>query len=638
MKMSDKSGPLSTGDLALRALILATTLVVGWLFVDFQLATTFREYDDEGYLLLSLDHYLKGGDLYTTVYSQYGPFFFQVKTIVFGLLQMDVNHDAGRLVTFLFWLLSGSLCGYFILGISANASLASAAALACVYMSTAFANEPGHPQELCLTLVMLASCLSLRGGRRNFSMFLLGAIGSALVFTKINIGVFYFVALAHSLICGLPPGRVRSLGLSFSAAFAISAPMLLMRRDLPGWAAGICAVAVMSGTLTFIAGGLNSPSTTWTIRQIRYVVVGALSAGLLIVVAAMLRGMSLATMMDGVLWAPLRHPNVFQVPLLISAPWILIAGLVTSGAAVLLYCRHQAWAQSDKLDALRCVGGLCLTGSLLWNPAAIGWAVALLPLGLIPPNGRRWQPADFFPRVFIATLASTQYLHLYPVAGSQRSISAAIVLLWAFVCIYDGAPGLVSLTHLALRLRGNAPSAVSVAGAVLTLAVVSLMVSSTIRTWKEFGPPSILPGSASLHLPRAWEDRYLFLSNRIRANCDVLFTLPGMGSLNFWSGVPTPNGSNLTAWMRGFGPERQQTILNILKSSKRACAVYNPALVESWATPVSGLSSVPLAAYVISDMPVVATRDGYEIRVHPQRDSPWVEATPAGFRASEGSR
>jgi hypothetical protein len=33
---------------------------------------------------------------------------------------------------------------------------------------------------------------------------------------------------------------------------------------------------------------------------------------------------------------------------------------------------------------------------------------------------------------------------------------------------------------------------------------------------------------------------------------------------------------------------------------------------------------LPLARYIIYDMRKVAERDGYEIRVHPRRDTPWV--------------
>jgi hypothetical protein len=56
----------------------------------------FCRYDDEGYFLLMVKHYLDGGHLYTEVISQYGPFYTFAQTTFFRLLQLAVTHDAGR--------------------------------------------------------------------------------------------------------------------------------------------------------------------------------------------------------------------------------------------------------------------------------------------------------------------------------------------------------------------------------------------------------------------------------------------------------------------------------------------------------------------------------------------------------------
>jgi hypothetical protein len=158
------------------------------------------------------------------------------------------------------------------------------------------------------------------------------------------------------------------------------------------------------------------------------------------------------------------------------------------------------------------------------------------------------------------------------------------------------------------------------------LALVVIGAMSRSRSWSQrFAyPASRLHGTASLHLPADEEDRYLFLANTISDNCDLLFTLPGMGSLNYWSGVPTPNGLNVTVWVKAFSPERQQRILEILKANPRACSVYNARLANFWGVSSEELSGVPLARYILHDMRKVAERDGYHIRVHPRRDSPWV--------------
>ena len=46
----------------------------------------FQPYDDEGYILLSLREYARGGVLYDEVYSQYGPAYFELVTSTFAVL------------------------------------------------------------------------------------------------------------------------------------------------------------------------------------------------------------------------------------------------------------------------------------------------------------------------------------------------------------------------------------------------------------------------------------------------------------------------------------------------------------------------------------------------------------------------
>ncbi|MGH9597484.1 MAG: hypothetical protein ACRD3K_11865, partial [Edaphobacter sp.] len=132
----------------------------------------------------------------------------------------------------------------------------------------------------------------------------------------------------------------------------------------------------------------------------------------------------------------------------------------------------------------------------------------------------------------------------------------------------------------------------------------------------------------SLHLSKDVEDTYQVLAEDVRTNCDVLFTMPGMGSFNFWSEVPTPNGLNQTAWMKGLSLEQQQRILQILQKDAKACVIYNAGLVSFWKTTLDDLNELPLARYILYEMPNVSQKRGYEIRVSPQRNAPWIEASP----------
>jgi hypothetical protein len=627
--------------MALRAAIGLAALLVVLGFARYALATRFQPYDDEGYLLLSLDHYLQGGHLYTETFSQYGPFFSYAQAALFRLLQLPVNTDAGRLVTLLCWLLSAGLGGYFIYRLSHDIVLAAAATLACGSLASVLANEPGHPQQVILPILMLACCASVPGGRGRFGLLLLGGLGAALLFTKINVGVFYFAALAQALVCSFSSSRARTVGAGLLLAYAAAAPLLLMQRDAQGdfpWARGYCLLATLVGVAALLAGWLTRPAAGRPIRGGLYAAAGAVSVGVLIVIGTMLQGMSLATLLDAVLWVPLGHPGVYSVPLLVPLREVCGAVLITAGIAALYRFGERAWTGADWVGALRCAVGLCAMYLFTINVGYLVWVLPFLPLGLIPVNGVEWRPCDFFPRVFLSSLAAAEFLQAYPVAGSQLNIAAMPALLWALLCIHDGAGGLFNLVRRATGWGRDSFPGKSVLGGAVALACTVAMLPSVSWSRRYPDPASHLRGAASLHLPAPVEARYLFLADSIRANCDILFSLPGLGSLNYWSGVPAPNGSNLNAWMRGMGLDRQQQILDILRANPRACSVYNAELVSAWDLTTEELDALPLAHYILYDMRAAAQRDGYEIRVHPQRTSPWIAASADAAGVGRGNR
>jgi len=611
----------------IQAALAIAGAVIGLLFAKHTLAAVFRTYDDEGYALISLAHYLSRGHLYTETYSQYGPFYFYAQEACVRLLRLPVTHDTGRLVTLLYWMAAGLLGGGFVYRISNSLLLGSAATLACIRLGTVLANEPGHPQQVVLVLLMLSSCLSLSAGsgQKGTSLFLLGAVGAALIFTKINVGVFYIAALAHTVLCLLRPNSVRTIGVGFMLAYAVMTPVLLMHSNLLT-ALGYCLIAVLSGGVTFVCGSLLILDAWLPLYRALHAVAGIISATALIVIATVSQGMSVRTLVQGVLLDPAKQPQVFSWGLWIEPQYFLVAVLIVSCIGAIWLFRDRLAILSNWAGALRCVAGLMVV-FLLCRPGLLplpylAVCCAFLPLSVIPVKDRNWRLSDLLPRLFITDLAVTQFLQAYPVAGSQVGIAAAPMLLWAFVSILDGVDEFHGLGRWGARPLLNA--------ALSGLIILPLSVAMFRSAFPPHGylyPQSNLSGSASLHLPPEREQRFRFLASSIRANCSLLFSMPGMNSFNFWSGVPTPNGSNLTAWMRAFSPERQKQILDILQSNPRACVLYNKELVRFWGFTTEELERSLLTSYITNDMPRVAEEGGYEIRVNPGRNSPWIEIT-----------
>ena len=600
-------------------LLAAAAFLWGLQFARFTLATLFATHDDEGYFLLSIARYFRPGPLDPATYTNYGPFFFYAQQAAYRLIGLPVSHDSGRLVTLLFWTASALCAAWFVYRASRNLLLAAAALLACFQLAAFLAQEPGHPQQVILLIFTLAICCA--APRRGPWFLLLGALGAALCLTKINVGVFFLAALAHALVCLLPASRLRSAALAALLAYALFAPPLLARAHLAEGAGGFAFVAALTTAVTFFWGSRLRPAAPLRFRQAMLACAGTAGAAALLTLAAMLQGVSLPTLIEGVILEPARHPSglLFLGFRLGLFPCLAaVATLAALSAFALLQPRLAPcgpWLATwlaTWLGALRCAAALAAIVLLLRHD--LSWVLPLLPLGVIPLTRRSRTAAEWFPRIFLADLAATEFLQTYPTAGSHVGLSAIPVLLWAFLAFSDGVEELAPLAPAALCR--------SAASAVLLLGIATTIWSSGTRPTGLPYPPSRLKGAESLHLPPQQSRDFQRLSRAVSANCSVLFTLPRFHSLNLWSAVSAPPESELPVTPRMFTPAIQAAVLQRLQADPRSCALYNREMLEFWQIAPRDAAQQPLSAYVLQTMPIALTVDGYELRIHPARPAP----------------
>ena len=610
-----------------QAIVALAAVTWGFLFARYTLATLFHAYDDEGFFLLALARYFRPGPLEAGVFSPYGPFYYYAQQACFRLFGLPVTHDAGRLVTLLFWMASAMLAGVFVYRMARSLLLGAAATLACTSVASVLAHEPGHPQQEILFLLTLACCLSLWVGahRSGAAIFFLGAVGAALLFTKINVGAFYLAGLAHALFCVLPAGRLRSAGTASLLAYAILAPPLVAHTHLFSGAGAYCVVAGMCTAATFAWGALVKPERSLNFRLVWLAAAGTASGAALIALASFLQGVSLPALIDAVLLEPARHPaGSWFVGFRLGLPWCLATAAVLSGIVCLGWFGERLAPFRFWLGALRC--GVGLGAVLLLVRTDLAFVVPFLPLGVIPITRRAWQFSEWFPRLFVADLAATQFLQTYPVAGSHIGIVSVPVLLWAFVCVADGVDELGGLGRASRAVYNGA------AGAFVLVVVAAVMWHSGLR-WTGYPYPATrLKGAAGLHLPPQQAETYRFLAGTIAANCSVLYTMPRLHSFNIWSGVPQPRDSEAPLALQMYTWEGQKQVLDQLRSDEGACALYNGELVRLWQTTSQDLARLPLVSYVLHEMPTAAEKGGYQIHANPQRHSAWIpysaKATP----------
>ncbi len=613
-----------------KALAILVALV-GALFATAPLLTSFASPDDEGYILVSLAHYINNGHLYTQTFSQYGPLYFYIQGIFFQLLHLPVNHDMGRLVTLVYWAASSLLASVFVHRLSKSLVLACAAGLCIMLAGRVLAAEPGHPQQVILLLYMIAACLSLPSisGRYYLRLLLLGCVGAALVFTKVNVGVFYVAGVAHAVVCLLPSSRFRSIGVGLALIYAAVSPWLLMHAGLNNGFRGYFLLATVSGIVTFGCGSLVRPPHHLPLRAAICAGTGLLAGAVVLIIATSVQGMSVGSLFWGVILNPLSHPNVYQDPLRVTRLPLLAALILTAGM-VGLRSSGRRLAESRWLDALRCAAGI---GSILLLTLhhRIELVAPLLPLTLIPQSHWERDAVAPFCRLFITYMAVTQFLEPYPVAGSQVAIAAAPMILWAFLCIADGIAGLRAASVRPFHDLGKGLRLDEAIGGAILIYFAGVSVNLTAHG--QFPPASTkLNGSEWLHLPVEQARQFESIARLANINCSTLFSMPGMGSFNMWSGIPTPNGWFLTLWMKGVDAERQAEILSIMKSDPRACAIVNRPLVRAWVGDEADVAALPLSRFIMTDMIKVAEFGDYEISVHPRRTSPWLDEGVSGAR------
>jgi hypothetical protein len=609
--------------------IVLAAIFVMLRFGKFLLARPSGLSDDEGDLLLTLQHYFAGEHLYTQVYAQYGPFYFQIQKAIFGLLHLPLTYDGGRLVFLGYWVLASLLGGIFVYRVSKNVTLASAAALAVMWLERVMTFEPNHPEQMVIVLLMAGCLLSVSPG--PLSLLLLGAVGTALFFTKINVGILFLAAALIVCVCVLPAGRLRKISCYLLVGAMVAGPIVLMHHFLREWAWGFCLLGIIAGVSVMLAGMRAKVDLSNQVRALRFVFIGAVVMAILIAVAAKGDGVSLRTLVNAVVVLPLSQPEIFSIAFAVTKTMAVVA-LVLTACVARLYWAPERGPHAGWVDVLKCVAGLLVVALLVRRGVSMsgsrsfGFAIGyvLLPLALLPRRGGSWKASEFFPRIFVTALAAMEIMQAYPVAGSQVNIGAGPFLLWGFVCMYDGADGLLELFPATKDWQVPIAEA-SMIGAVVFAAVVFAMSLHGFLRASYPNPASSLQGASSLHLPPEMEAGYETLSSDIQTNCKVLFTMPGMGEFNFWSGVPTPDGFNMDAWMRGVPLGEQQQTLQELESNPSACVLVRREMLAIWGVPEGGLDTLPLARYIDHDMPIVYTGWVYEIHVSPNRTQPWVE-------------
>ena len=618
----DRSRPLLAG--AVLALTSTALAVLAWPVMYWQIAA----YDDEGYMLVSLRAYAAGGRLYDEVYSQYGPAYYGVMDALFRLLGLTFVHDTGRLITLAVLVVTSLLCALLTLRITGHLAIAVAVQLLAAVNLFALGNEPMHPGGLLCLLLMLAACAPLLASSRPRSaLVLMSGLPTVAALIKVNIGGLALLSVGFAWAATLRGAWARPLRTAASLAM-VAAPFALVGANLgqPNFlrlachtASGALALAIIAPVAAPVAGRLG---------DLRWLALGALLGLALGCGPALIGGTSVAGLVDGILLRPLGQPGVFTYPYGVPrwAPflWVLVvAGSLAWRRSMLRRAALPGGAAAlEPLVAVLRIGvGVALavaaTGAPFGRPtlnlAPLAWLAAAAPRAG-DDGGAAWA------RWLLPALAMMQVMHAYPVAGSQQSFAALLLVPCGGVCVADG------LGQLGRWLRSTswAPTQRAARLALLLLAI-GLVGAAGLRFERAqeryrsafaTGVPLDLPGARWVRVAPSQKESYHGITAQIRKHCDRFVTVPGMNSLYLFAEQEPPTGLNTTAWMFLLTDAEKQHIVDRLAAADAPCAVRHPWVLQFWARG-RPIPRDPLLDYIARDLRLRSDDTGFKLLARP---------------------
>jgi hypothetical protein len=605
--------------------------------------SVFMFYDDEGYVLISLRNFAEHGGLYRDVYSQYGPFPF---VLYAGLhaLGLPFTHVAERILTLFAWGGTALVCAVWVRRATGSLPASLAVVVSAFAYLWVMTTEPCHPGGLITLMTALLAVLGYRWietGRMSGWASVTGVIGAALILTKINVGGFVALSALAWMLVHSRSKAVRRWSPLFLLAGACALPVVLMHALLAAdWVRTYALVFACSAMAAVMAvAGRGLPCTTRrTVTTL--LVAGGVAAGVVLAVVVA-RGTSFSDLVNGVLVAPLKQPIAYSLRYnwRALAPAFAIGSLAASGVAWGLRRTHAVHVDTA-VAVLRIVAALSFAVAILQFPEVspdrivFAFSASCLWLFLWPLAGEDARMTAA--RTWAGFLFLGQYLHPFPVTGSQVAWGTFLALPLSAIAAYSAAEwvGTRLLRQSAARL-GTMRLAAGVAVSVFAVAAAVRFgqVAVRYRAGSDLG----LPGAEPIRLPTRSAAAFRVITLNAIAHGDMLFSLPGMFSLNLWSGLPTPTLANVTHWFSLLDEPRQRAIVAALETHPRACVIVEQGHVEylrDQGLAPSGLLYDYLAANFVPAFKV----DNFEFCVHRGRQIQPLMMADVLIREGDGAQ
>jgi hypothetical protein len=576
--------------------------------------SVFKAYDDEGFFLISLRDYLSGHSLFTQIYTIYGPFFYEVMAGAFKLLGLEVGHDSGRAITVVVWLLASLAGGAATFALTRNLLLGLGGQFVTFHVLAALTSEPIQPSGvLSLLLIGLVLAAAYRARRPRATAVLIGAFVAAACLVKINVGIFAGLAVAFALAASLA-GRWNLVLRTVAGHLLIAGALALMASQLDQeWVFEYAAVVVLSAEALWMVC-LFGPRISPAPPALLWLGTGATVLAIACVGIAILGGTHPADLFTSLVVAPTRLPQLYVWPLRINAGYVIWAVAVLAGALILGVRVRRGLSPAIPATARIAAGAftwltvLLLPSSLFFLAFPLAWVAALDPRR--DTEGR----TDPYARLLLPALAVIESVQAYPIAGTQLSMAALLLVPVGAVTLNDGIlqlrewAGIGSPRTLLKVASWAAPAAL-----IANLAFYQLFAFLAFSGYASSEPLG-LRGAQSVRVEPQRATALRAMVAAINEDCSSFITFPGMTSFYLWTGRPPPTQLYAGLWMYSLSSAQQQQVVAEVQGLPRLCVVKDQAVVDFWAEgrPVPNR---PLVEYIANSFKLDRAYGDYELLV-----------------------
>ena len=591
----------------------------------------FAEWDDEGTLMMTVKQYLTGAKIYEEIFSGYGPVYYFYNWLIRSATGNVLNHNAVRMTTVAVSLLCALICAWIVLRLTRSLPAASIAHLLVFRTLAFFSNEPGHPQELCMLLLICLAASGILASNPRYvwlAMAAAGSLAAALTLVKVNVGIFAILAVSLAILFQSPPNWFWRIAKYAAGGAALVLPVSLMRVHLNDPAAqAYCLVVLASIAGVLIGAHVFGRRDTVSLRECLAAAAGFAVTLALALLVLVYQGVSMQATFNMLVLNQVRmnvSPGFWYGAVILSRMWIPWA-MVGVATAILV---TRAVQRGDKsvtrlLPFLQVgFGGAVLLLTLLSPGLLLGFVTPFCWL-LLCPQANDEPRAHAHARLLLCTTAVLQTLYAFPMAGSQTYFLRVFLAVAAIIVLFDGLDSLPTVASLAMVRRAARPAAAA------TLAAVALAYPIfAYRAIQHYAvlTPLNLPGAERIHAEVAEVQDYTWLVDNLRRNCDVFVGLPGIPSLYFWTGKPLPGPLHQSAgqlnwdqWMDLFTSAQQEIIAQDFSQHPNACAVYHPSGVDFWNKANRDVRGWPLANYILTHFKTIGQSGDYQFMIRNER-------------------